>query len=923
MAACARSRWRTDDRFDIPSQRADRALTAFATQADVTLVFPFDLVSRTKANALVGRFGVAEGLDLLLEGTGLQGVASEPSQIAIEKTVATGEMTSVNKRQTGLFGAIIALLSGNAVAQTGPVAPAAALEEITVTARKREESLINVPVAVSAFSSDRIQAIGTTDLESLSKFSPGLSVANQGTTYGGRLLSGIRFRGMNPTVFSPSTQIGALFVDGIYFLGGAQSVGFEDVQRVEVIRGPQAAYFGRSTFGGAINYITRDPAAEFGGQVSADYSSSYGSSAISLSVEGPLFGDTVRGRLSASAREKGAQYRASDGGELGREKSETLNGTLVFEPNDALRIKLRASYAQDDDGAPMATLVSYTRVGNCPAGTPQSYLNAAGVVVNGMLTQPFHCGALPFAGTRIDGNTSFPATFASALYVPGPGLAPQNLPLDVRQVLVENSFGSPTLAAAPRLASFGLIRRIQRYSALLDYELNPSFTLSAALAYNEQNGNAIRDGDYSATQSVYIGVPQRFEDYSGELRLSYDGDSRLRAMIGANYYQQKTNATFGNGVEATFGFRIPVTAPLSRPNPLQNPSAADKIETTGIFGSIDYDLLEQLTVTLEGRYQVDKVGRFSGSELIGLTAEPNFDSKEFLPRAILTYRPIEDTTIYAQYARGTLPGDNTNLATFRTLTPAQRAEVAANLGTGIGEQIESEILDSYEIGLKQALLDSRLRYAVTAYYMQWENQKAAATIFLTADNGRTVGFRVPGDSEIKGIEFEADWAATDALALGATFNWTDSKYTDFKLAANAGFFGGNALSGFNAKGNTQPRFPELSGTLSATWTGVLSDSWDYSVRGDVLHTGKQFVDELNLAWIEAYTTANLRLSFKREDSFTLQAYVNNVFDQDGWATGAGSFDLTLTQFVTLPIQRGVSATPIDRRAVGVRVSYDF
>lgn len=207
--------------------------------------------------------------------------------------------------------------------------------------------------------------------------------------------------------------------------------------------------------------------------------------------------------------------------------------------------------------------------------------------------------------------------------------------------------------------------------------------------------------------------------------------------------------------------------------------------------------------------------------------------------------------------------------------------------------------------------------------MAWTNQKASAAIFLTADNGRTVAFRVPGDSEIKGVEFEADWAATDSLALGGTFNWTDSTFTDFELVANANFFGGTALNGCNARGHTQPRFAELSGTLSATDTGPVTENWTYTIRGDLLHTGKQFVDQLNLAWIGAYTTANLRLSLAREDSFPVQAYVNNLFDQDGWATGAGGFDLGLTQFVTLPIQRGVSTTPIDRCAVGVRVSYEF
>jgi iron complex outermembrane recepter protein len=935
----ATAAWAVDDlpavAFDLPSQRADRALTAFAKQAGVTLVFPFDLVSRTRANAVVGRLTVAEGLQQLLLGTGLRGVARGPTELVIERAPSTGESNDVNKKPNGLVGFILALLgsaggaasgapqvAGDGRGSEGPSAPVV-LEEVTVTARKREESLLTVPVAVTAFSSDRIQAIGTPDLETLSRFSPGLSVVNQGAGFGGRLISGIRFRGMNPTVFTPSTQIGALFVDGVFFLGGAQSIGFDDVERVEVIRGPQAAYFGRSTFGGAINYITRDPAREFGGQVSADYSSSYGNQAISLALEGPLFGESLTGRLSASSREKGSQYTASDGGELGREKTETLAATLVYEPSEALRIKFRASYAEDDDGAPLASLISYTRVGNCRPGTARSYLNAAGTTVNGALTLPFHCGALPSDGVTIDGNTTFPGVFSPALMTLVAGQPAQTVPLDVRAVLVDNSFRSTLLGGAPRLDRMGLVRRIERYAASMDLKLSEAFTLAGSLAYNEQNSNAIRDSDYTATQAVYIGAPGRFEDKSAELRVTFDAGGRLRAMLGANYYEQDTNQGFANGIEATFGFRIPATGPLSRPNPIQNPSAADTIETTGAFGSIDFDFLEQLTGTFEGRYQIDKVGRFSGSELIGLTAEPTFESKEFLPRAILSWRPLTSTTVYAQYAKGTLPGDNTNLAVFRTLTPAQRAEVQTNLGGGIGEQIDSEILDSYEIGLKQSIFDSRLRYSLTAYYMEWENQKASSTIFLTADNGRTVGFRVPGDSEIQGIEFEADWAATDSLQLGATLNWTDSQYTDFKLAANAAFFGGTALTGYNARGNTQPRFPEVSGTLSAAFTQPVSSNWTYSVRGDAIHTGKQYVDELNLAWIDAFTTFNLRLGFIRQDSFSVQLYANNLFDEDGWATGAGGFDLGLQQFVTLPLQRGTTATPIDRRAVGLRVSYDF
>lgn len=823
-----------------------------------------------------------------------------------------------------LTGIAFTLASPAAAQQALPVDQTATagetdnVAEIIVTARKRAESLTDVPVAVSAFTAEALQQSGVQDLEELSRFSPGLSVQNQGANFGGRLISGIRFRGMNPTVFTPSTQIGSLFVDGIYFLGGAQSVGFDDVERVEVIRGPQSAYFGRSTFGGAINYITRDPASTFGGQFSAEYSPSYDSYGISGAIEGPISGETVTARISASVRQKGAQYTATDGGELGRERTSSINGTLLFRPSDQLRLKLRATYSEDDDGPPAFTTVSYSRVGNCPRGTPITYTDGSLNKRTGALSIPFVCGALPYRGIPISANTTF--TVLPPAVTPGaPGQPAQVIPLDVRAVLVGNSYNSPLLAAAPGLDHFGLVRRIQRYAALLDYELSDTLTLSGNAAYNEQRGNSIRDGDNSDTISVFIASPFIFKDKSAEIRLAYDGGP-LRALIGANYYKQDTRQAFANAVEATYGFLIGA-APLSRPNPIQNPSGADEIKTTGLFGSVDYDIFSNLTATLEGRYQIDKVGRFSGSELSGLTAEPTVTSKKFLPRAILSLRPIEDMTLYAQYAKGTLPGDNTNLAVFRTLTPAQVTEVNSLLGD-VATAIPAETLDSYEIGLKQRTLDGRLRYALTGYYMDWKNQKGNATIFLTSGLGRSVGFRVPGTSRVKGIEFESDYS-TEHVQLGVTAAYTDAEYRDFPVASNATFFGSTALVGYNARGNRQPRFPKWSASGSATYRNDISAEWSYFVRGDVLYTGRTYTDETNLTWVRPFTTVNARLGFARDEALSLELFVTNLFNERGWQTGAGGVDLSVASAVTLPLQRGAQVTPIDRRAVGVRVGYSF
>ena len=146
--------------------------------------------------------------------------------------------------------AVLILTSGVSFEALGQTS--VALEEIIVTARKREESLIDIPMSITAISSTTIEAAALTNLQDISLIAPGLDFQNQGSFLGGRALGQISFRGMNLERVTLSNQLGALFIDGIYVLGGAQSIPLDGIERVEVIKGPQNAYFGRNTFAGAL-----------------------------------------------------------------------------------------------------------------------------------------------------------------------------------------------------------------------------------------------------------------------------------------------------------------------------------------------------------------------------------------------------------------------------------------------------------------------------------------------------------------------------------------------------------------------------------------------------------------------------------------------------------------------------------------------
>lgn len=782
---------------------------------------------------------------------------------------------------------------------------------IIVTARKREERLIDVPLSIQAFSAEELEKSGVNNLEDLTKFTPGLDYKNQSTgTFAGRYLPAVRFRGLTSVSSLPSNQVGSLFVDGIYVLGGAQSIGLEDVERVEVIKGPQAAYFGRSTFGGAINYITTDPANEFGGKVSAEYRPRYGSYRASATIEGPIFEDVLSGRITGSTFTNGAYETATDGGRLGEETTDAIHATLLFKPTDGVRIKLRGSYIEDEDTAPATTAIRFGDYSNCPIGTPLTVLDGQGNSRNVTLQGAQWCGALP-ENVPVTSNTTL-------LTIPANGSLAE---INLRDLFVNNSLGINAVNNVPYLDHFGLRRQSLRLAATFEVDISSAVTMSGNASYNEQDVRQMKDADFTDSPSVFVSPPNSFRDYSGELKFNYDNDGPLRALVGVNYYNQKVIGAFGNALEATNEISIdtiPTPFSIRIAGNGNSSNNSDTIETIGFFGSIEYDIADFLSVSLEGRYQEDKVTNLGGSfdnpsPAVGLT------SKEFLPRAIVTLRPMDEMTIYASYSEGTLPGQlNPN---FIALPQADQDAIRAIIPS-INESIPPEALRNYEIGIKQNLLNGRLSYAIAAYFMKWKNIKSGVSFLPPGATGLKSAL-ISGEAEIKGVEFQTAYYG-DNFELGLTANYNDSKYTDFLQSGQETLFGLTALEGYRVDGNQLPLTPKWSGSFSATTMGSISDDWDWYLRGDVTYQGKAFTSSSNLTWVDEYTTANLKLGFERDD-LLLEVFVNNVFDQGGWVSGVtvADFSQVPVLFSTLNTLQSALVTSMRGRDVGVRMSLNF
>jgi iron complex outermembrane receptor protein len=248
---------------------------------------------------------------------------------------------------TALSMTVTALAGQSAYAQ-GSEADSIGLEEVVVTARKREESLQDVPLAVTALSAEQISDRQVQSIDDLARFTPGLVFAKAfGRSNDRPVIRGLAsvLAGTNGTVETGA----AYFVDGIYYPGDITSLDMADVARVEVIRGPQSALYGRNTYSGAVNFITRSPGDSFDGAASANFDKD--EMGANLRLSGPL-GEKAGGGVSMRYNKFDGQWvNQLTGKTIGSEESKSISGVLELTPTDDVTLRVRATWAEDRDGS--------------------------------------------------------------------------------------------------------------------------------------------------------------------------------------------------------------------------------------------------------------------------------------------------------------------------------------------------------------------------------------------------------------------------------------------------------------------------------------------------------------------------------------------------------------------------------------------
>ena len=852
-------------------------------------------------------------------------------------------------KRSRLLGALVP-----AIALSIPLgAFAQELEEIIVTARKRDESLLEAPLSITVFTAEDLSRAGLETLGDISLQTTGMSFQdNIASNRPGRQNTVIRFRGMSPPRGSPHQQLAGLFVDGVYVTGGSQSIPMLDVERVEVIKGPQSAFFGRNTFSGAINYVTRNPSlTEFGGKVRVS-AGQHDQRNLAASFGGPLIQDRLAWQVGLNHYNKGAMYIANDGGELGEESSRSASLTLFATPTDNLSIRLRLFDHEDDDGPPAVAYLPGSDYDTCTGTTIQRPDNDGNTTT--LTPTQYICGPIPLPGEAgapdISVNTTlYPDIFTGRLH-PNPATQAENCPPDgdCSNWLYENLVERTTLDGVPDRRSMGMSREVFRSSLELDYGFSNGMNLSLHASYNDHGVNWIRDFDMTDVESFWTSDPQRNEDRGAQLRLTSSPESRISWLVGASYVKQEIALSGVGGdvvVACFFPEAVGCFGPLFVALP---PTQGETSRTRGVFASASIPLGDRFALDLESRYMADQ----------RVTAGIKADYNEVVPRVILRWQPNDVVNVYASYSLGVLPGVlNTNLINAAreayiepfidrdTGMPSTESEYdqITRKAPEAGESTPTQELDAIEVGIKASLLDGRGQISAAAYYYKWVAQLFTNFVVFYQDDSRnpdlrdgiagtepgrnnacqcqrqprTLEFNFPGDSNLWGIEVESSWVLTDNWAVGANVAWQDNEYTTF-----AATFVQDITGSRNLEGNQAGRYPELMGNASLSYTDTLTADWDFFARGDFMYYGKTWAGNGgNLARLDGYWLTNLRAGVER-DNLRVELYVNNALEQDTWVGAVRNTNFT--QFTGFNFNiHGVMLAPQDLRSIGIQVDWSF
>lgn len=741
-----------------------------------------------------------------------------------------------SKRLALSLGGSLLILGSPSMAQDTSATSAASASEtdqkvIIVTAKSREENLQAVPLSITALSTDDLANLQIRDVRDLPRVTPNLSLfAGSGRNDP----SAYSLRGLAANTSDERYQGISFFIDGIPLSGQLASLDIENIERVEVIKGPQSATYGRATYSGAINFVTADPDSDratgfIKARGSLQHSAPEANYYLGASLTSPIVQDALWMTVGGSMFRNGALAKTlDDETPVGREESQVATATLFYKPDETFSIKVRGLYSHDKD----YTAAQITQ-------HPREWLEA------GVEVQPFARGEGSFL----------------PVYLPDPDID-----------LVGSQGATP-------ISRDRYFLTVQVTKEVADYQLS----YSGGYFRSERAGNAVSApraigvgedpiyGSLVGTPAIELGSTtgsfpstETFENTSHQLIILSPSERDIRWRMGAYYFYESDVTSF------------PLFANDANPTGLFR---SDNIENIAAFGGIDWDVTDALSLSAEGRIGRERVTAPPCPTCIfsPTTAASVNVSTDFTPRLTVSYDITPDNMVYALYSKG--------------LKTARFSIVYVN-GEPTTIVADPERLANYEIGTKNVFLDGRLTFNLTAFFNRITDQQLVSTEPVTID-GETFDLaatRNVGASDVWGFELDSVFEPIENLIFRGSVGFAKQEFTTEEplILSTSSTYGFPETDDGSVvlDGKTQANVPAWNGYIGGeyTWPEVFSD-FAATFRLGASYRGSYEALLSNTVKVKSAWTVDTRINLFN-DGLDFALFGRNIFNNQR-ATGSG------------------------------------
>ena len=805
-----------EGQYEIAPQALGSALKQFAQQANVQLLFTPDMVGTIRTQGVYGVFAPERALDILLERSGLTFKYTDEDTVIVHRkgTPVPGKQSLLRHgKGRNTMGPVYLAQAG------GTVAPAVSggeaivveedegpLEEIIVTAQKREQRLMDVPLTITAYTGQFLDDMGIEHFADLSYIVPGLAVQEQSPVRPSFNIRGIS----SGSTSSRDVPRLSVFLDGIDASRNSSGIiDMFDMERIEVLKGPQSTLYGSGSSTGAIMMITAKPQAEPEGSVQVAMGN-YNERKIRGHMTGAILGDKLLGRVMFNYRKRDGFIKNIDGTRESQNPTESGKGTTLSGVESfATRMSLR--YLPND-----RTTVDL--IFNWQHDTPPGV-------------------AFKAAAANPTGGDGSPFTFAEL---------------------------------GPNGDTFGIDKKAWGLHFLVDYEINDEWSANLISGYRTFDGFSAWDSDGFAARAMEFHSDEEGKAYSGELRFNYDSGGKLRGFFGANYTRERNLDTFNMGYDeghfAIMFYKLigipglkdipfevngvpsridesPMGLGTMRPWLEMLAGGTGRFDVYSFYADATYSILDNLDASAGIRYIREKKGGttfgvnvasriipttplitntngISGGSGIDGVGTLSFD--DIMPRFNLSYRWNEDLMTYAIVSKGRR--SEVVSPTIGLASGGEAAYTDAGFPVITMTNIAAEILWNYEAGIKAEFFDNRVAVDLAYYHYTYSNFR---TNQFDPATGRFQALNA-GSATADGVEFSLRGAPTQGLTVFLNGAYTDTAFDAVGKGGEVQQLAGNQFR-LSSKYTASAGF-SYTAPLGDLGDGLVSADWNFRSR---------------------------------------------------------------------------------------------